>query len=261
MDDLAQPGHEFPPQWPEPEQVLDCNCLFGPWPRAPLDASFVTVMDLLARAGIGAAVVGSLRVILGSAGTGNLDVLRACAARPNLIPAAGLRLREELDLEGRVDWCAEQGFRLLRLYPEYEGWPPGFRPLELALEHAARLGLPVHLTLQQPGEFTTLGSVLARTGATLIAAGVNVSHTPLLSEAVAVCGDCPGLRLETSRLEGADTVDILCETLGPDRLVFGTGLPFVYPSSALALIACSRLPERDRRMILRENLLQLLAVH
>jgi len=251
-------AQDSPPRWPRPAQVLDCNCLFGPWPRGPLDAAFGTITDLLSRAGIGGAVVGSLRTALGNVDEGNLEALRACASRPALLPAAGLLLRQELDVEAQVAWCAEQGFRLLRLFPDYEGWPMDFLPFESALRHSAGCGLPVLLTVRQPGELTVLGRLVNKTSASVIAAGVNISHTPLVSEAIAVARDCPGLHIETSRLEGADTMDIVAECVGPDRLVFGTGLPFQYPSSALALVACSHMTESERQLILRDNLLRLI---
>ncbi|NSW56792.1 MAG: hypothetical protein HPY44_12340 [Armatimonadetes bacterium] len=258
MEEHLADAQDSPPHWPRPEQVLDCNCLFGPWPRGPLDASLGTVSGLLGKAGIGGAVVGSLRTALGNVDEGNLEVLRACASRPTLLPAAGMMLRQELSIEKQVAWCAEQGFLLLRLFPDYEGWPMDFRPFEIGLRAASEYGLSVLLTVRQPGELTVLGRMVNATGASVIAAGVNTSHTPLVSEVIAVASDCPGLSIETSRLEGADTLDIVAEALGPDRLVFGTGLPFQYPSSALALVACSRMTQSDRQLVLRDNLLRLI---
>ncbi len=111
----------------------------------------------------------------------------------------------------------------------------------------------------QPGDITLLGRLLTRRPCPVIVTGVNVSHTPLLTEAIVVGRDVPTMRFETSRLEGTDTVDLMAREIGVERLVFGTALPFQYPSSAIALIEASALSAADQAAIFAGNLERLLA--
>ena len=241
----------------EAMRIVDANCMFGVWPRAELDASLPTVLKLLAGAGVQEAVVASLQAALYDDAAGNREVQEACREQAGLLPAGGLSLRRALAVEGEVECLRAQGFRLLRLFREYEGWPIDYAPLGLAMTAAGRAGLPVMLAAAQPGDITALGRALAGRPCTVVLTGVNTSHTPLVAEAVAVGRECPELWFDTSRLEGADTMEVMAGELGAGRLVFGTGLPFQYPSSAVAVVAESDLSSEDKAAILGGNILRL----
>lgn len=247
----------MPSEDTHPRPIIDCNCLFGIWPRADLDASLATVRALLQGAGVTGALIGSLRAAMYDNAAGNVEARAACAEHAGLAPAAALSLRRALEPEAEVAALRTAGFRLLRLFREYEGWPVDYAPLERTLRAAGEVGLPVMIAALQPGDITALGRLLSRASCNLIVTGVNVSHTPLVAEAAAVGRDAPTLHLETSRLEGADTLDVMAHALGAERLVFGTALPFQYPSSAVAIVEDSDLSEADKAAVFAGNLRRL----
>ena len=100
---------------------------------------------------------------------------------------------------------------------------------------------------------------MERTGGPVIVTGVNISHTPLVAEAVAVGRGCPLMHFETSRLEGVGTLELVAREVGVARLIFGTGLPFQYPSSAVALVRESGLSEEEQAEVLGGNVRRLVA--
>lgn len=210
----------------EPEAIIDCNCLFGHWPRGELDASLATVLALLGAAGIGGAVVGSLRAALGDNAAGNEEALAACAARTELEPCAGLNLWRVLDYEAEVEAVRGMGCRLLRVFREYEGWPVDYAPFAQLVRAAGERGLLVMVAALTPGDITAMGRALADTAAALVVTGVNISHTPLVAEAIAVARDSPRMYFETSRLENEETLELLAgEVGGAPCLRHGAPLP------------------------------------
>ncbi len=244
----------------EPEAVLDCNCLFGHWPRGELDASLATVLGLLGAAGIGGVVVGSLRAALSDSAAGNQEAMAACAGRPGLEPCAGLSLRRAMDHEGEVEAVWGAGCRLLRVFREYEGWPVDYAPFARTVRAAAGRGLPVMVAALAPGDITAMGRALAESAGALVVTGVNISHTPLVAEAIAVGRDAPQMYFETSRVENEETMELLAGELGVGRLVFGTGLPFQYPSSALAVLRECGLSREEKTAVLGGNARRLMGL-
>lgn len=240
--------------------IVDANCLFGSWPRSELDASIEAVTAARAAAGIECAVLGSLRAATHDPTVGNAEALAACSQSAGLYAAGAVNLRRSLDPAGEVAKLRREGFALLRVWREYEGWPLDYAPFEDVLQAAAAHALPVMVAALQLGDLTVLARLVERAGCRVIVTGVNTSHTPLVAEAVAVGRRCPHLFLETSRLEGVDTVDLMAAELGAERLVFGTGLPFQYAASALALVEHSSLSPRERERVLCRNVLELLGV-
>jgi len=239
-------------------RIVDCNCLFGPWPRADLDTSLDTVTRLLAGAHIHHAMIASLRAATYEHRSGNAEAREACAGRGDLTPAAGLVLGRTVDAAAETSQIADAGFPLLRLFREYQGWPMDYRPFEQVLSVAAERELVLMVAALLPGDITALGRLLTQTPCSVVVTGVNTSHTPLVAEAIAVGRDVPGMHFETSRLEGIDTIDVMARELGAQRLVFGTALPFQYPTSAVMLVAGSSLSESEKAAVFGKNLAALL---
>jgi len=245
--DMALPGSD----------IIDANCLFGPWPRSHLDCSLGTVLRMLRNAGIDRALLGSLRSALHDHTAGNEEALAACSTHQGLLPVAGLRLGRSLQPAPQVGTLRAEGFRVLRLFREYEAFPMDYAPLASALRGAAESDMPVIIAALDPGDITALGRLLRDIPCKTIVTGVNTSHTPLVAEAIAVGREVASIFFETSRLEGTDTIDVMARELGPGRLVFGTAMPHQYPSSALALIDQCGLSDDDKTAVLGTNILRI----
>jgi predicted TIM-barrel fold metal-dependent hydrolase len=232
--------------------------MFGQWGRGRVDASLTTVLEMLRQAGVTGGIIGSLRAALYADAEGNREASEACAEHKGLAPAAALCLRKALHIDEEVATIKRSGARLLRLFREYEGWPIDYAPLEFTLRAAEANGLPVMLAALEPGDITKLGRLLSGAECRVIVTGVNTSHTPLVAESVVVGRDTPWMCFETSRLEGIDTLALMATELAAERLVFGTAMPFQYPSSAVRLVYDSGLSEAEMQAIFAGNILRLI---
>jgi len=66
------------------------------------------------------------------------------------------------------------------------------------------------------------------------------------------------LHVELSSYYGHRGIEMLVERFGAGRLLFGTGLPFFSPGSAIGMLNYGRVTESDKRLIAGENLRALL---
>jgi len=68
---------------------------------------------------------------------------------------------------------------------------------------------------------------------------------------------CPGVRVETSNLVGADFLAYAARSFGARRLLFGSFLPVNDPLAAMGMLLDAELPEEEVRRIAGGNLLEL----
>jgi len=230
-------------------RLLDANAHLGHWPLRRLP--FTGVDGLLARMdalGIErAAVASSHAVLYRNVHEANRELAAWLEGhRDRLVPVATL----DPNYPGCADdlaWCVEAlGARALRLLPRWHGFALS-DPEAIAL---ARLAAGRGMTIVVPGRLedtrerhhlapqtdVTLDEVVALATA-LPGARVLATELPVwLDEAaLARVRAAPALSFEMSRMPaGADrTFARLVEALGPDRFLFGTGMPFKVPEPAL----------------------------
>ncbi|MGC8861739.1 MAG: amidohydrolase family protein [Armatimonadota bacterium] len=67
------------------------------------------------------------------------------------------------------------------------------------------------------------------------------------------------LALETSSYLAAGGIEAICRRFGASRLVFGTGVPYLEPGAAVALITFAQISNSDKQAIASGNLERLLA--
>jgi predicted TIM-barrel fold metal-dependent hydrolase len=151
------------------------------------------------------------------------------------------------DSNDDLAWCAERlGARALRLLPRWHGFDLSDpSAIELARHAAARgmvIVVPGRLEDSRqrhrlaPQTDVTLDEVLTFAAAVpevrILATEMPVRHDDAVLSRVRAL---PNLSFEISRMPaGADrTFARLVEALGPDRFLFGTGMPFKVPEPAL----------------------------
>lgn len=69
---------------------------------------------------------------------------------------------------------------------------------------------------------------------------------------------CPNVLLDTSAMQLWQATELVCDTVGADRLVFGSHMPYFDPTQFMVQIAYAQINARDREQIAWGNLCRLL---
>lgn len=231
--------------------IVDIDTLFGFWPRRQVDISLERLQTLMARHQIETACVCSARGVCYDFVEGNRETIAASRANPGLVPVATLDPRRFLGCRDEIDRCRDQGVRLFRLFPGYQGWelssPAGRRLLEM-LENAGAMvmvdGAPAALLPALRG--LTVPVIL--TGA----------HFYYLADVLAELEALPNLYLTSRFFIGPGSIDVWLAAAGPERLLFGSHAPLAYPAAALNLVKGAGLSPEARAAVLGENTRRLL---
>jgi predicted TIM-barrel fold metal-dependent hydrolase len=232
------------------EEIIDVNTLFGPLPSASSDMTADTLLMLMQRHNVRAACTLSTLGILLDPTVGNTATRAAHSANPALLPVATLNPALYFGDEAAIARLVDDGFRLARFFPHVQGWPIEFAPFHDLVERLEPTGLPVMIDVEMRGEITALMRVLETHQAPVILVGVDA---PLLAEAVAALRDFSNWYLEISQLLSPGCLQLVADTLGAERLLFGTGAPSRPIASALQTLHHSGLSDEARRQILAGN--------
>lgn len=236
-------------------RILDSHCLFGDWPKDPRDVSLGRLLEVLRELGVERGVCVSLRGAFYDHESGNDETLQACKQNRCLIPAATINPRHYHSRENLPAALVEKGFRMLRLFPNIQGWSPHSVVLERILNECADLKFPVAFPL---GKFPDLGSLLCRLapkGCRLILSDVYYSE---LSETIEVMRRRPEFVMELGHTCYPGSVEYLCRDLGASRLILGNNQPLESGRGAIEMIRRSDIGEEDKAAILGGNLSRLL---
>jgi predicted TIM-barrel fold metal-dependent hydrolase len=236
-------------------RILDSYCLFGSWPRDPRDASIGRLLAVLEDLGIERGVCASLRGAFYDHESGNEETLRACDRHESLVPAATINPRHYYSRRNLPAELVGQGFRLLRLFPDLQGWSPHSVVVERIFSECTEVGLPMAFPI---GKLPDLASLLARKvpeGCPLILSDAYYNE---LSEIVEVMRRRPEFFMEVGHTCVPGSVEFLCRDLGADRLVLGTHQPLESGRGPIEAIRRSEISEVDQAAVLGGNLSRLL---
>ena len=81
-----------------------------------------------------------------------------------------------------------------------------------------------------------------------------------LAEAIVVMGDVSNVYVETHLINSPNFVELLNSEVGADRMVYGSYAPLAYISAATAPIEHARVSEKEKAMILGDNIRRILEV-
>lgn len=255
--------------------IIDCNAYLGPFafrrlPHNTPDA----LLKLMDAKGIDKALVSSAAAITyRNAQAGNEELAEAVAPhRDRLIPLAVINpfyagWQDDLQI------CREQfGMPGLRLYPKWHNYELSspccaqlidaatprkmFVSIPLRVEDYRQRSWLVDVPDLTPAEIVPL--VQAKPKARfLLLQGAGYTGSPLGRKKNGLPAN---YWIEISRLSAVMGNDIarLADALGPERLVFGTGMPFNVPDPALVKMEVCGLSEADKQKILAGNVAALL---
>lgn len=242
-------------------EVFDANVLFGFWPRWQLDGSPAAVRQLGVTHGIARQLVCSMRAIFYDPSEGNDETLRWCRQQQGFwSPAASVNPLKWPDALVEIDRMAAAGVRVIRFFPELQGWDWRLRPFRRALARIRELGAVAMVSARvgghlEAGSVGQLADLLASTETPCILTGVYYGN---LGEALEAAQALPQLYLETDLMNGPDTLALAAAHLGPARLVYGSFSPIHAIDASLLPLQHSGLDEAAREAVAGRNLARLL---
>lgn len=239
--------------------VTHARTMDEPGPADPtvqdIDWSLDNLLAILDRHEVDRALTWSLRGKLYDPVAGNEETWRAARRHARLVPVATLDPRRGPGWRAELARCIDRGMRVLRLFPDEQGWSLGALPFpriaEALAEHAATVMLPAG----GPGQQTGMARMLCPLGLTVIAVGATFSG---VAESIAVMAEHERFFCETSAMCTAGAVEAVVAAVGAGQLLFGSNSSEFAFEAPRNLVARADIPAGDRERILGGNALALL---
>jgi predicted TIM-barrel fold metal-dependent hydrolase len=236
-------------------RILDAHCLFGRWPQEKKDASVERLLECLSSLKIEKGLALSLRGVFFDHNDGNAETLETCAQHPELEPVATIRPAAYGQGDSLPARLAEQGFRMVRLFPDRQGWSADGILAERVYAECAECGLPVAVVVGKKAGIATAAARYAPEGCQVILSQVYYST---LAECAQALRRRPEFVLEVGRTSMPYSLEFLCAEVGADRLVLGTRQPLELGRGSIEMVLNAEIPEGARAGILGVNLGRLL---
>lgn len=235
--------------------VIDANTIFGSmWPLERRDISIEKLKRDMGRFEVNKAITLSARGIFYDHVLGNDETSKVCSEDTRFIPALTIDPRVFTDDDKEIEKRTLEGFRILRLFPEFQGFniQSGHvrRMLVKAMESSLLLMMPVQVGIKNVLELLKELRELR-----IILGGIGYSE---VAEIMVAMGESDNLFIETRLIDSVDGVDMLVEKFGADRLIFGSGAPLGYVGSSLNLIRHAHISEAEKRIILSGSIERLI---
>lgn len=244
----------------DPVTFFDANCMVGrrSTPRPENNLSPGELLEAYDRAGIADILAVHAHAREYNPLIGNEQLSALCAGHPRFHPCYVLLPHWTGEMptgDALIAYLAEGGARAVRLYPKDHSFGLGERwagPLLSTLEEA---GVPVLIDFDQTTwpEIDDLLTVHRRLHLIVLRTGYRIDRWvyPLLAAHST-------LKLETSLYVPHTGIETLAQWFGPERLIFGTGMPVWDIGAAMTPILYGDLPDDSRRRIAGETLRSIL---
>lgn len=232
------------------DDIVDINTMFGPLPSASFDMSVDVLVAMLRRYEVRSACTLSTLGILLDPSVANGATRAACAENPDLLPVATINPTMYFGDTESVRAIIADGFAMVRFFPTAQAWPLDFAPFRALLRPLAERAVPLMIDIERIGEVSALMHVIEEYPAPIVLAGL---RAPMVAEAIAALRQRPNWHVEISRLLSPGCISTVAETVGPERLLFGTGAPSHPIQSVLNGLQQAGLPDEARHQVLAAN--------
>ena len=234
--------------------LIDGFTLFGSWPGLPYEHSVEELVSGLDRFKIERACTLSSQGIFFHADDGNRTTEAVCRQNDRLVPIGTADPR--MGACEQIEFCRQHGFRLMALFPDTQEWSLHNVNVTSILQCMAEAGMAVLIEAKYDGDASV---ILDRLGDLPLPVMLHEVSLRTLSEAMAVLRTRPNTFLGTRLLCGADTIELLCQEIGADRLIFTSRYPISCFSSAFLTAKFAGIDDAERLAMMGGNLARLLA--
>lgn len=242
--------------------TIDANALFGKFSirTSGIDDpnEFVRYMD---EYGIDRSIIVALSAMTFDTVIGNGDTIGACDAHPErLMGLCVVNPKTDLtDAFEQMERCRDAGLVGLRLTPQHGYSYSDVELLSPVIDRAAEYGWPVWLSLvvvqntpfgRQP--VTAVGPIIdAYPQVPFIVTGTSYGGR---LEAVRALEDRPNAFADIGTMQCYRGVDRMCEDLGAEKIVLGTGFAINHYGITLAKLETAEISEDDKELIRSGNI-------
>ena len=237
--------------------VIDVKTIFGSWPKRAIDVSPDDLLASMRRHGISRAVSLASAAILYDDQPGNDETWKACASRPELVPAATLHPYNYLADEGRVPALKEQGFRFFRFFNKLLGYSLDLYCVTQILRQLGQVGMPCMMDATSPEDIWRMGRLSQANDVDIICTELGYI---VEAEVIAVARDYPRLYFDAGHMTSPDGIELFVRHVGAHRLVYGSDYPFDDTLPSLLMLQHAAISEADRQRIASANIEELLGL-
>ena len=238
----------------ETTSFIDTNVHLFHWPfrRLPLDASD-RLVDKLRDLGIGRAWAGSFEGLLHrDLAAVNDRLVAACGVYPELVPIGTINVNLP-GWEDDLDQCLQRHrMPAVRLFPNYHGYDLNDARFGDLLRRASKAGCLVQIAVAM--EDTRTQHPLVRVEdvdsgplkdwlAKVPDVRVQLLGHRLRGNALKHLAPLESVLFDTARVDGTDSIAHLLDSVGTDRVMYGSHSPFLIPEAALIRVYESRLDD------------------
>lgn len=236
-------------------RIVDINTIFGFWPLREIDISVSRLMKLAQQHNIENMCSLSAKGIFYDFEQGNDETLAISKRYKEIIPVATINLRKFCDYRKEVKKRVSQGFKIYRLFPDFQGWSIDYAPFNEFLKILTEFNLPLIISVSG-GTVTQIARMVKGHNLPIILIG---DYT-MITEMITVVKENPNLYIETHRITTPRGIETIANTVGAEQLVFGSESPLSYAASALGLIKSAELTSGQKELILGGNIRRILRI-
>jgi predicted TIM-barrel fold metal-dependent hydrolase len=236
-------------------EIIDCNTVFGPWPAARAEMPVERLIKALNSHKVSKAFALSTIGILHNHGDGNAETIKQCQGNSKLILAATIDPRGYFGINGMIGKLKEQGFKMMRFFPDIQEWNLDNIVFGDILEENESVGMPFMVQAGGTGTPTRLARNLSNRNTKILLEGVSFED---MAEAISVLKKYDNVLIETSNMRVPGALRFLVDKIGADRVVFGSYCLRNSQGASLSYITDSDLNDENKAKILGENIKRLL---
>jgi predicted TIM-barrel fold metal-dependent hydrolase len=196
---------------------------------------------------------------------GNQELLREISGVERLNPSWVLAPEQARGPDGAAQFVGRmlgQGVKAARVFPTLHGFPMSEWLIGDVLSELERHAVPLFIDYGNQhwsDKFTDWDQVYT-TCTDHPGLPVILVHEGLatLRMVLALFGKCHKLHIELSYYQPGSVIELVCSEFGPERLIFGSGMPVYDPGLPISLVAYSRVDRDAKEAIAGGNLRRLL---
>ncbi|MCS7385301.1 MAG: amidohydrolase family protein [archaeon GB-1867-005] len=153
----------------------------------------------------------------------------------------------------------EWNFKGIKLHPLLDSYLPDQEIVDPIMERARKHGIPVlfhcgHPPWSLPWHFSPLADRFP--DVTIILGHMGHGHIVYINGAIEIAKKHENIMLETSGMPMHSKIKEAAEVLGPERILYGSDMPFGHPAFELEKVRVSGLSRRELELVLGENALR-----
>jgi predicted TIM-barrel fold metal-dependent hydrolase len=231
-------------------EIIDINTFFGPHPAATSDLSVDDLIGLMHKHSVKLCCTLSTIGLLLDHNAGNSTTRSACADSDSLAPVATINPIAFFGGESKQHSFKTDGFKMVRFFPWLQDWDSEFAPFKHVASVLSADKIALMVDLNRTGMATHVVESLRDYDAPIILAGIT---DRMLSEAIVLMRSRSNIFVETSALLATGAIKLAAESVGAERLLYGSGAPARPMASGLAALKYSGLTEDQKSLVLGGN--------